>query len=166
MQNVQNFNKILGIMKIACYFVCSTVLNKLFHITEVYTPQDKIITEFIKWPRSKVYIPLNLNTVLCPGWSMTVFMCCDSCSWAVQLSTVLQKNPPAPAHSLFSSIFCICELFPTVTVWFWDPSFHTEGNWGTDTTITKRWKHFLMLKKETQSIKSQGVETFLNGWLG
>ncbi len=48
MQNVQNFNKIPGIMKIACYFVCSTVLNKLFHITEVYTPPDKIITEFIK----------------------------------------------------------------------------------------------------------------------
>ncbi len=27
----------------------------------------------------------------------------------------------------FSSIFCIFEPFPTVTVWFWDPSFHTEG---------------------------------------
>ncbi len=33
-QNVNNYNKIRGIMKIACYFLLSTVLNKLFHITE------------------------------------------------------------------------------------------------------------------------------------
>ncbi len=37
LQNVQNVNnKIRGFMKIACYFLFSTVLNKLFHITDVY----------------------------------------------------------------------------------------------------------------------------------
>ncbi len=36
MQNVNNFNKITGIMKIACYCLFNTVLNKLFHITDVY----------------------------------------------------------------------------------------------------------------------------------
>ncbi len=62
----------------------------------IYSPQDKV----------KVYIPLNLNNLLFPGRSMTVFLCCDSCSWvpcwswAVQLPAVLQKNPPAPADSL------------------------------------------------------------------
>ncbi len=35
-QNVNNWNKIRGIMNIACYFLFSTVLNKLFHITDVY----------------------------------------------------------------------------------------------------------------------------------
>ncbi len=51
-------------MKIACSFLFSTLLNKLFHITYfTYTPQDKIITEFIKITPFKVYTPLNLNTV-------------------------------------------------------------------------------------------------------
>ncbi len=36
MQNVNNFNKIRGMMKIACYCLFNTVLNKLFHITHVY----------------------------------------------------------------------------------------------------------------------------------
>jgi len=34
-KNVNHFNKIRRIMKIACYFLFSTVLNKLFHITVV-----------------------------------------------------------------------------------------------------------------------------------
>ncbi len=36
MQNVNNFNKIRGIMKIACYCLFNTVLNRLFLITDVY----------------------------------------------------------------------------------------------------------------------------------
>ncbi len=36
LQNVNNWNKIRGFMKIACYFLFSTVLDKLFHITDVY----------------------------------------------------------------------------------------------------------------------------------
>ncbi len=47
-QNVNNWNKIRGIMKIACYCLFSTVLNKLFHITDVYIYSTSC---------SKVYIP-------------------------------------------------------------------------------------------------------------
>ncbi len=36
MLNVNNFNKIRGIMRIACYCLFNTVLNELFHITDVY----------------------------------------------------------------------------------------------------------------------------------
>ncbi len=36
MQNVNSFNKIRGIVKIACYCLFNTLLNKLFHITRVY----------------------------------------------------------------------------------------------------------------------------------
>ncbi len=80
-------------------------LNKLFHITDVYiyTPQDKIITEFIKkLPLSKMYIPLNLNTVCHflddPRLFLYFVMSVHESlviSWAVQ-----QRNPPAPAPSL------------------------------------------------------------------
>ncbi len=44
MQNVNNFIKIRWIMKIACYCLFNTVLNKLSHKICLY----KIITEFIK----------------------------------------------------------------------------------------------------------------------
>ncbi len=37
--------------------------------------QEKIIGEFIKWPRSKVYIHLILNTVLLPEWSTALCFC-------------------------------------------------------------------------------------------
>ncbi len=104
--------------------------------------------EFIKLPCCNVYITLNLNTVCCFLSDPRLFLFCDSCSWvpclswAVQLPAVLQTNPPAPAHSLFSSIFCICELFPTVTVWFWDPSFPSEDNWRNDTQLLQKVKIF------------------------
>ncbi len=57
MQNVNNF-------KIACYCLFNTVLNKLFHITDVYIFSTRQNNNWIykKWPCSKVYIPLNLNT--------------------------------------------------------------------------------------------------------
>ncbi len=41
---------------------------------------------------------------------------------------------------LFCSIlwFCVFEPFPTMTVWFWDPSFHTEENWGTHMQLLQK----------------------------
>ncbi len=65
------------------------------------------------------------------------FLFSDSCSWVpclswtVKLPAFLQKNPSGPTNSLVFQHFCEFEPFPTVTVWFWDPSFHTEDNWGT-----------------------------------
>jgi len=66
-----------------------------------------------------------------------VFLFSDSCSWVlclswtVKLSAVLQKSPSAPTNSLVFQHCCVFEPFPTMTVWFWYPSFHTEDNWGT-----------------------------------
>ncbi len=68
-----------------------------------------------------------------------------------------------------SSTFCrFCSFpaflhiwtLPAVTVWFWDPSFHTEDNWGTQTQLLKRFKHSLMLQKNTRCIKSWLLKTF------
>ncbi len=78
---------------------------------------------------------------------------CDGCSWVsclfwtVNLSTV-RKILHVLQILQFSSIFCIFEPFPAVTVWFWDPSFHTEDNWETQTQLLKRFKHSLTLQKD------------------
>ncbi len=47
-----------------------------------------------------------------------------------------------------------------MTVWFWDPSFHTEDDWETHYNYYRRFKHSLMLQKEKPCIKSRGVNTF------
>ncbi len=55
----------------------------------------------------------------------------------------------------FSSIFCISEPLQVETVWCWEPSFHTDDNWGTHSQqLHKRFKRSLMLQKETRCIKS------------
>jgi len=60
----------------------------------------------------------------------------------------------------FSSSFCIFEPFPAVTVCFWDPSSHTEDNWGTQTQLIKTVQTFTDAPEGTQCIKSQGLKTF------
>ncbi len=77
---------------------------------------------------------LILCVVNLPGWSTTVFflfflivvheslVCSEQLNWAMFFRKILQVLQNLP----FSSIFCIFEPFPAVTVWFWDPSFHTE----------------------------------------
>ncbi len=68
----------------------------------------------------------------------------DSCSWVpclfwtVKLPAVLQKNPPGPINDLVFQHFCVFEPFPTMTVWFWDPSFHTKDNWGTHLQLLQK----------------------------
>ncbi len=102
MQNVNNFDKIRGIMKIASYCLFNTVLNKLFHITDVYIFSTRQNNNWIykNDPVQKFTYPWIL--ILC----VVSWMFCDSCSWvlcwswAVRQPAVLQKNPPAPAHSL------------------------------------------------------------------
>ncbi len=79
------------------------------------SPQEKMIVEFNKkWPRSKVYIPLILNTVFLPEWSTAVFfLFSDSCSWVpclswtAKLPAVLQKKP---SNSLVLQYLCILTL--------------------------------------------------------
>ncbi len=88
-----------------------------------------------------------LNTVLLPEWSTAVFLFSDSSSWVpclswtVKLSAVLQKNHSAPTHTLVFQHFCVFEPFPTMTVWFWDPSFHTRTTEGLICNYYRRLKH-------------------------
>ncbi len=130
------------------------------------SPQDKIIVEFIKMTRSKVYIPLIPNTVLFPEWSTAVCLFSDCCSrvpcvsWTVQLSAVLQKNPSAHTYSLVLQDFCVFEPFPTMTVRFLDPSFHTEDNWGTHLHLLQKIQTLTDAPEEKTCIKSRGVKTF------
>ncbi len=43
-----------------------------------------------------------------------------------------------------------------MTVWFWDPSFHTEDNWGTQMQLLQKVQT-LTDAPEGKTIKSQGV---------
>ncbi len=84
---------------------------------------------------------------------------CVGCSWVpclfwtVELSTVLQTNPPRSVDSAVTSILHIWTLSSSDCM-IWDPSFHTEDNWWTQTQLLKSFKHSLMLQKETRCIRA------------
>ncbi len=59
-------------------------------------------------------------------------------SWTDKLFTVLQKNPSAPTILGIFQHFYVFEPFLTMTVWFWDPSFHTEDNWETHMQLLQK----------------------------
>ncbi len=101
-----------------------------------------------------------------PGWSTTVVLFCDGCSWVPCLFWALFFRKVLQLLQIlqFYSIFCIFEPFPAVTVWFWDPSFHTEDNWGTQTQLLKKVQTFTDAPEDTRCIKSQGDENFWTGW--
>ncbi len=74
-------------------------------------------------------------------------------SWTVKLPAALQKNPSGPTNTLVLQHFCVIEPFPTMTVWFWDASFHTEDNL---CNYYRRFKCSLMLQKEIDALKAVG----------
>ncbi len=129
----------------------------------MFTPQDKIIT-YKNYP-IQVYILLNLNTMCHFLDDPQLFLCFvivvhESIVDPEQLNCLLFfRKILQLLHILwFSSIFCIFEPFPSLTVWFWNTSFNTEDYWGTHVmhNYYKRWKHILRLKKATQCIKRRG----------
>ncbi len=73
-------------------------------------------------------------------------------SWTVQLSAILQKKIlQVPQIIWFSSIFVY--LYPFKQwLWFWDPSFHTEDNWGT--TITEGSKAHWCSRRKTHALRA------------
>ncbi len=93
----------------------------------------------------------DCSFVLC--W---LFMSPLFCFWTVELSTVLQTNPPRSVDSAVFQHFCIFEPFPAVDCMIWDPSFHTEDNWGTQTQLLKRFKHSLMLQRKHDALRAGG----------
>ncbi len=97
--------------------------------------------------------PLILNTVLLSEWSTAVFC----------LVIVVHESLVCPeqlnCHKLFGfQHFVYLNPFQ-MTVWFWDPSFHTEDDWGTFMHYYRRFKHSPMLQKEKPSLRA-GRENF------
>ncbi len=117
-------------------------------------------------PLQKFGNPWFLYCVWLPGWSRTVLLFSVGCSWVpclfwtVELSTVLQTNPPRSVDSAVFQHLCIFEPFPAVTVWFWDPSFHTEDNWWTQTQLLKKVQTFTDAPEEHTMHKRWLLKTF------
>ncbi len=47
-----------------------------------------------------------------------------------------------------------------MTVWFWDPSFHTEDNWGTHIQLLKKVQMLTDAPEGKTMHKEPGVKTF------
>ncbi len=62
-------------------------------------------------------------------------------------ATVLQKNPSGPTNTLVLQHFCVFDPFPTMTVWFWDTSFHTEYTLYTSPFCSKVFTHWLLMHR-------------------
>ncbi len=139
----------------------STLLNKLFHITDVYIfstrqnnnwiykndlvqkftyPWILILWCFLDDPRLSVCVVIVVHESLVGSEQFLLFF-----------RTILQLR-----HILWvSSIFCIFEPFPTVTVYDFEIHIFTwRAIGGLIHNYYIRWKHLLMLKKATQCIKS------------
>ncbi len=79
-------------------------------------------------------------------------VCSEQLNWALffrQILHVLQNLQ-------FSNIFCIFEPFPAVTMILRSIFSHWGQLRDSNTSIKKRFKHSLMLQKETRCIKSWG----------
>ncbi len=120
----------------------------------MFSPQEKIV-EFIKMTPFKSLH--TLDTVLLPEWYTAVCLCLvivvhESLVCPEQLNCLLFFS--CSTNSLVFQHFCVFEPFPTMTVWFWDPSFHTEDDWETHYNYYRRFKHSPMLQKKKPCIKS------------
>ncbi len=160
-------------MKIACYCLLNTVLNKLFHITDVYRFSTiQIITKLIHKndPVQKFTTPLNL--ILCVVcWMIHE---CFSVFWQLFMSPSLVLNSSC-CSSEKSSSSCIFFGFPASSAylnpfqqWLYDFEIHLF-TWRTTGGLIHnyyiRWKHLLMLKKATQCIKSRGGGVNFLNWM-
>ncbi len=81
----------------------------------------------------------SLSGSLCPAPGHRGMVVHESLVCPEQLNCPLffRKILQVPQILCFFSHFCVFEPFPTMTVLFWDPSFHTEDNWRTHTIITE-----------------------------
>ncbi len=131
-------------------FLFSNVLKKLFHITDVciYSTRQNNNWIYENYPIQKFTHPWIL--ILCViSWMIhdcfyILWVVHESLVGPEQLNCLLFfRRIPQLRHILwFSSIFCIFEPFPKVTVWFWGPYLHTEDNWGTQTQLLQKMETF------------------------
>ncbi len=129
-----------------------------------YSPQEKIIVEFIKMTHSKVYTPLILNVVI---WMIHSCVCLvivvhESLVCPEQLNCLLffRKILQLPQILWFSSNFVYLNPFQQ---WLYDCEIHLFTLRTTERLICnyyRRFKHSLMLQKEKPCIKSRGWKLF------
>ncbi len=128
-------------------FLFSTVLSTIFDMRYVHKTKQKVC------PPSKVCAPLVLNTAC--GGSTAVCLFCDVvheslvCPEQLKLSSVLQNNPHVLHILQFYSIFCIYEHFPAVLYDFEIHLFTPRTIEGLKHKLLQRFKHSLMLQKDT-----------------
>ncbi len=106
-----------------------------------YSPQEKIIVEFIKWTHSKVYTPLILNTVLLLNDPQLCFFCSvivvhESLVSLEQLNCLLffRKILQVPQTLWFFSIFVDLNPFQQ---WLYDIYIFKKKNYSYRTV--ERW---------------------------
>ncbi len=97
-----------------------------------------------------------------PGWSTTVFIFCDSCSWVSCWSWADQKNPPAPAHSLiFQHLLHIWTLSKSDCMILRSIFSHWGQLRDSYTTITKG-ENIYWCSRRQHNIKSRGMCKFFS----
>ncbi len=142
LQNMQNVNHFI---KFTCYCLFNTVLNKLFHITDVFIFSTRQNNNWIykKWPVQKFTYP----------WILTEQFCCSS---GKKTSSCTFFG--FPAFSAYLNPF---------QQWLYEFEIHLF-TWKTIGGLMHNyyimWKHLLMIKKAPQCINSWGVQTVLN-WM-
>ncbi len=77
-------------------------------------------------------------------------------SWAVKLPTSEKFSRSSTFFGFIASAY-LNHFQKWFKYAFWDPSLPLRTTKGLTHNYCKRWKHSLMLKKETQCIKNQGV---------
>ncbi len=109
-----------------------------------YSPQDKNKMIIQKFVNAWFLILCEVTWMIYDCFFCFVLVvheslvCSEQLNWALFFRKILQVLQ----NLQFSSIFCIFEPFPAVTVWFWDPSVHMEDNWGTQTQLLKKVQTF------------------------
>ncbi len=71
---------------------------------------------------------------------------------------VVHEILQVPLILWFSSIFCVFEFFPTVTVWFWDPSVHNDNNWRNHTQLLQKVQ--TDAQEENNALRSGGENVY------
>ncbi len=144
-------------------------IQYILRLHNVYiNQQPKLIVEFIKITPFKSYIVLILITWMIHN---NLYCCCCFC-----LVIVVNESLVCPEHLncllffieilqvqqivWFSSIFSIFEPF-TMTVWFWDTSFHTKDKWGNCTQLLQKVQMLTDAPKGNKyALRARGVNVW------
>ncbi len=127
-----------------------------------YSPQKKMIVEFIKIGPVQVYIPLILNTVF-SELSTAVFFCLvivvhESLVCPEQLNCLLflQKKP---SNNLVLQHFCVFDLFPPMTMILRSIFSHWGQRRDRYATITEGSNSHRCPRRKNHALRA-GVKTF------